>query len=91
MKIIRNGQEFELTWQELAEAYNEYEVHCFGQDVCEKLREDFDINPNRGDIDWEQIAVDAIDLLANDDDYYESYWQAIEQAIKQYLKELEIK
>lgn len=91
MKIIRNGQEFELTAEELQQAYDEQQKRFFGSDVCDRLQDEFDINPNRGDIDWEQIAVDAIDLLADDDGYYESYWQAIDQAIEQYLKELEVK
>lgn len=87
MKIIRNGQEFELTSEELEQAYEEQHREYFGIDVCDSLQENYDIDPNRGDIDWEEIATDAQDLLANDDCYYECYWDAVNTAIKQYLKE----
>ena len=51
MKIIRNGQEIELTSLELAQAYEEQHREYFGMDVCDELRECYDIDPNRGDID----------------------------------------
>ena len=89
MKIIRNGQEFELTPKELEQADEEQYREYFGIDVCDSLQENYDIDPNRGDIDWEEIATDAKDLLVNDDYYYECYWEAINTAIKQYLKEKE--
>ena len=91
MKIIRNGQEFELTSAELEQAYEEQHREYFDIDVCDRLREEHDIDPNRGDIDWEEIAINAQDLLANDDCYYECYWNAINQAIEQYLKERGVK
>lgn len=86
MKIIRNGQEFELTSEERHKAYEEQHREYFGIDVCDKLQEEYNIDPNRGDIDWEEIAINAQDLLANDDCYYECYWDAIETAIKQYFR-----
>lgn len=91
MKIIRNGQEFELTSAELAQAYEEQHKEYFGIDVCDVLQKNYDIDPNRGDINWEEIATDAQDLLANDDCYYECYWEAINTAIKQYIKERGLK
>lgn len=91
MKIIRNGQEFELTSEELAQAYEEQHREYFSIDVCDSLQENYDIDPNRGDIDWERIALNAMDLLYNDDCYYECYWDAIHTAIEQYLKEKGIK
>ena len=51
MKIIRNGQEFELTSVELEQAYEEQHRKYFGIDVCDSLQENYDIDPNRGDID----------------------------------------
>ena len=56
MKIIRNGQEFELTPKELQQAYEEQHREYFGIDVCDSLQENYNIDPNRGDIDWEEIA-----------------------------------
>ena len=87
MKIIRNGQEIELTPKELQQSYEEQHREYFGIDVCDILQEKYNIDPNRGDIDWEEIATDAQDLLANDDYYYECYWDAVHTSIKQYLKE----
>lgn len=91
MKIIRNGQEIELTPKELQQAYEEQHREYFGIDVCDSLQENYNIDPNRGDIDWEEIATDAQDLLVNDDCYYECYWDAIHTAIEQYLKEKGLK
>ena len=91
MKIIRNGQEIELTSVELAQAYEEQHKEYFGIDVCDVLRENYDIDPNRGDINWGEIATDAQDLLSDDDCYYECYWEAINTAIKQYIKERGLK
>ena len=87
MKIIRNGQEIELTPKELQQAYEKQHREYFGIDVCDILQKKYNIDPNRGDIDWEEIATDAQDLLANDDYYYECYWDAVHTSIKQYLKE----
>ena len=87
MKIIRNGQEIELTSAELQQAYEEQHREYFGMDVCDQLQECYDINPNRGDIDWERITLNAMDLLYNDDCYYECYWDAVHTSIKQYFKE----
>ena len=87
MKIIRNGQEFELTSEELQQAYKEQHREYFGIDVCDSLQENYDIDPNRGDIDWEEIATDAQNLLENNDCYYECYWDAVHTSIKQYFKE----
>ena len=87
MKIIRNGQEFELTPKELQQAQEEQHRGYFGIDVCDSLQENYDIDPNRGDIDWERIALNAMDLLYNNDCYYECYWDAVHTSIKQYFKE----
>lgn len=93
MKIIRNGQEFELTGLECHQAYEEIQKEYYMDDIGNKVREDYDIEPCTDDsvIDLEEIATDAQDLLANDDCYYECYWDAIHTAIKQYLKEKGLK
>lgn len=93
MKIIRNGQEFELTGLECHQAYEEIRNEYFMEDIADKLREDYNIEPCTDDsvIDLEEIAIDAQNLLANDDDYFNSYLEAIYTAIEQYLKEKEIK
>ena len=88
MKIIRDGKEYELTGLELHQAYEEVRDDYYMDDIGDKLCEDYDIEPCTDDseIDLKEIAKDAQDLLANDDMYYQCYWDAIHTAIEQYLK-----
>ena len=88
MKIIREGKEYELTGLELQQAYEEVRNDYYMDDIGDKLREDYDIEPCTDDseIDLKELAEDAQNLLSNDDMYYQCYWDAIDTAIKQYLK-----
>ena len=89
MTIYRDGQAIELTELELDQAYREARNGYYINDIGDKLREDYDIEPCTDDseIDLSEIANDAQDLLANDDMYYECYWDSVHTAIEQYLKE----
>lgn len=86
MKIYRDGQAIELTPKEIQQAYEEQRDEYFGEDVCDRLQEEYNINPNRGDVNWEEIALIAQELLADNDMYNDIYWDAIHTAIKAYLK-----
>ncbi len=92
MKIIRDGKEYELTGPEMCQAFREMRDADFIDDIGNRLRDDYDIEPCADDsiIDLAEIATDAQDLLANDDTYWMCYTEAIEQAIKQYLEDKEI-
>ena len=77
----------------MGDVINIFADEYYIDDIGNKVREDYDIEPCTDDsvIDLEEIATDAQDLLANDDCYYECYWDAIHTAIKQYLKEKGLK
>lgn len=80
MKIVREGKEIELTWQELFEASQEYQHDCMFADVAQKADE-MEIELNMGQIERAgRIAQKALD---NNDSTSESYWMAIECAIEE--------
>ena len=80
MKIVREGKEIELTWQELFEANQEYQRDCMFADVAQKADE-MEIELNMGQIECAgRIAQKALD---NNDSTSESYWMAIENAIEE--------
>ena len=77
MKIVREGKEIELTWQELFEANQEYQRDCMFADVAQKADE-MEIELSMGQIERAgRIAQKALD---NNDITSESYWMAIENA-----------
>lgn len=89
MIIYRDGKAIELTALELEQAYREAREQYLFEEICDKLREDYNVEPCTDDyhIDVRQIVWDAMDLLANDDIYWDCEQDAKHQAIKQYLKE----
>lgn len=89
MTIYRDGQAIKLTELELEQAYREARDQYLFEEICDELREDYDVEPCTDDyhIDVKQIVSDAMDLLANDDTHWECEQEAKRQAIKQYLKE----
>lgn len=86
MTIYRDGKAIELTPREMQQAYEKQRDEYFGEDVCDRLQEEYNIDPNRGDINWKEIARVAQDLLGSHDLYNDIYWDAIHTAIKAYLK-----
>lgn len=93
MIIYRDGQAIELTGKELQQAYEEVQNDYYIDDIGNKLREDYDIEPCTDDseVDLAEIALIIPELLGNNDLYNDIYWDAIYTAIKQYLKEKGIK
>lgn len=81
MKIIRNGNEYELTWQEMREAYVAMKREYVKEDIKDRA-EQMDIALSEDDI--EKIADDAENGLDNNDSMWDSYWMTIEYAIKNY-------
>lgn len=90
MTIYRDGKEIKLTKEEMQQVYEKVRNEQFGRDVCQKLQE-HGVNPNRGDVDWKQIALEAQWWLGENDLCNDLYWDAIEMAIKYYIKERGIK
>lgn len=91
MTIYRDGQVIELTKEELETAYSVQRRKYFAEEVCYQLQEFYNINPNRGDVNWGQIADDVMDAIAEDDTYWECEHDAFRRVIERYLKENQIK
>jgi hypothetical protein len=80
MKIIRNGIEYELTHDEMREAYDELSRYYLEEDV--ESRVDYrDLDES----DIKYIARVAQRSLDNNESYWEAYWMSIEYAIDDYL------
>lgn len=79
MKIIRNGTEYELTWQEMREAYDIMRREYLKEDI-ESRAEEMEVDLTEEDI--MRIAAKANKTLENNDSYWDSYWMSIEYAIE---------
>ena len=88
MTIYRDGQAIELTGLELQQAYEEMRNSYYMDDIGDRLREDYDIEPctDDSDIDLMEIAKKMEDILWDNDTYNDIYWDAIHTAIERYLK-----
>lgn len=86
MKIIRNGQEFELTPEEMRNAYDEMDEYYRQEDVAQ-LTDTEGIQLNKCDI--EKISKIAQRMLENHTYYMDIYWGAIADAIYKYTNKEE--
>lgn len=78
MKITRNGIDYELTWQEMREAYVAMRREYTKEDILSRL-EEMDVDLSEEDI---ETVIDITEgCLDNNDSYWESYWMTIEYAI----------
>ena len=93
MKIIRNGQEIELTGLECHQVYKEMQKEYYIDDIGNKVREDYEIEPCTDDsnIDLGELARRFDRALGNNDSYWDDYWYTMDYVIKEYLKEKGIK
>ena len=88
MKIRRNGQEFELTFLELMDAHNEYELDRMIEDVESTYQqEDETIELSESDI--KEVAMWAKHNLTKNDSYYDAYWESVKSTLKEYMQEKE--
>ena len=86
MKIYRNGQEFELTFSELINAHNEYELDSMTEDVRSIYeQEDEAIELSENDI--KEVAIQAKHNLTKNDSYFEAYWESVRYTLKEYMEE----
>ena len=82
MKIIRNGQEFELTWEEMRQAYNEVKDEY----TIEDIRNRYNVPDDK--IDEALTIFERV--IDNNDSFWDSYWSMIEYvAEKMGLEEME--
>lgn len=87
MTIYRNGQAIELTEQEICDIYLKAQRRYYGDEVLLKLSEDYDIDVDKEDIDWKEIASDVMDEIAEDDTHWDCEQDAYRRVIERYLKE----
>lgn len=74
MKIIRNGQEFELTWEEMRQAYNEVKDEY----TIEDIRNRYNVPDDK--IDEALTIFERV--IDNNDSFWDSYWSMIEYIAK---------
>lgn len=79
MKITRNGIEYELTWQEIRDAYLLMEREYIKEDIETKANE---LGVYLSDKDLNKLANRVDYALSNNDSYWERYWMSIEYVLK---------
>lgn len=90
MKIIRDGQEFELTFREVMEAHQEYEFGCMVEDVKDAYEQsEYEVELSEKQI--QEIASYALHRLNKNDNYFEAYWDSVNYTLEQYIDELDNK
>lgn len=87
MKIYRDGKEFELTFSEMMQAHDEYEHHCAIEDI-ESILESGTREVELSGEQISEVASFALCRLNKNDNYFESYWMTIEDAIDDYINNL---
>lgn len=84
MKIYRDGKEYELTQQELREAYLEKDMDYVKEDIMSQDELD---SFNFDDSDFETIADRFKRALEHCDGYWDYYWGVMNCVINEYIKE----
>lgn len=79
MKIIRDGQEYELTHTEMYDAYRQCKRELLIDDIKNKA---FEMDIDLQDKDVDRIADIADHAIDNNDYLWESYWMNIEYALE---------
>lgn len=89
MKIIRDGKEYELTFSEMVQANEEYELDCMIEDVKNQYeQEDYGVELSEDQI--EEVAMFAINSLSKNDDYFEAYWMSVQYTLDNYIDNLPV-
>lgn len=89
MKIYRDGKEYELTFSEMVQANEEYELDCMIEDVKSQYEQDeHDVELSKEQI--EEVANIAINSLSKNDSYFEAYWANVRYALDDYIDHLSV-
>lgn len=89
MKIFRNGEAFELTFSELIQAHEEYELDCMVEDVKNQYEQsEHDVELSEEDIGT--VASFALHNLSKNDSYYESYWMTVQYTLDNYIDNMPV-
>lgn len=83
MKIIRNEEEFELTAEELNDAYHEQELRYICEDVREAIRQKGYALQKITEEDILQAAKKMIQLRDKSSSFFDPFWSLIEAGIEQ--------
>lgn len=89
MKIYRDGKEYELTFNEMIRANEEYKLDCMIQDVKSVLESgtrDIELS----DEQIKEVAAYAVHNLGKNDSYYEAYWMSVEYTLDDYIDNLPV-
>ena len=89
MKIIRDGKEFELTFRELIQAYEEYEFNCMVEDVKDKY-EQGEYEVELTEEQFREIARLALRAVNMNDSYFEAYWMSVKYTLDDYIDNLPV-
>lgn len=89
MKIYRDGKEFELTFSEMIQANEEYELDCMIDDVKNQYAQgEYDIELTEEQI--EEVAMFALNNLSKNDSYFEAYWMSVQYTLDDYIDNLHV-
>lgn len=91
MKIYRNSQEIELTEQEIYAIYFETYMKNIEDEAILKLKEDYDIDIDKENIDIMPIAFDIRNEIQDNVTIWDCEQEAYHRVIKAYLEERGIK
>ena len=78
-KVVRNGFEIELTYQEMREIYNEVKRDYLKEDI-ESQAAEMEIELTEEEIN--KVANIADKALGRNDFFWDIYWESIEYAIE---------
>lgn len=89
MKIYRDGKEYELTFSEMIQANEEYELDCMIEDVKNCYQQgEYDVDLSEDDIS--EIASFALHNLSKNDSYFEAYWMSVQYTLDNYIDNLPV-
>jgi predicted SpoU family rRNA methylase len=89
MKIFRDGKEYELTFSEMIQAHEEYELDCMVEDVKNVYEQgEYDVELSEDDIS--EVASFALHNLSKNDSYFEAYWMSVEYTLDNYIDNLPV-
>ncbi len=88
MKIFRDGKEYELTFSEMIQAHEEWELDCMVSDVKTLLERREKVKLSEEEIG--AVASFALHNLGKNDAYYEAYWMSVEYTLDNYVNNLPV-
>lgn len=87
MKIYRDGKEFELTFSEMIQAYEEYKLDCMIEDVKSQYAQgEYDVDLTEEQ--FEEVAMFTLNSVSKNDSYFEAYWMSVQYTLDDYIDNL---